>query len=71
MLPNSFKLVLDLLLLLYIVRHRIEGASLDRAESLGFLTLSDRKQMTFFATFSIFDATVSIFSLAQKAQKLV
>ena len=63
-LPNSFGLVFDLLVL-YSVRHRIDEASLDRAaESLGVLALSDRSLIEFFATLSIFDATVSIFSLA-------
>jgi len=67
-LPNSFGLVFDLLVL-YSVRHRIDEASLDRAESLGVLALSDRSLIEFFATFSIFDATGSIFSLATVAKR--
>ena len=66
---NSFQLVFDLLLL-YSVRHRIDEASLDRAaESLGVSTISDRSLIEFFATFSIFDATGSIFSLATVAKR--
>ena len=53
------------MLLLYNVRHRIDGASLNWAEALGFLTLSDRTLMATFATSSILDAKVSIFSLAK------
>lgn len=69
-LPKSSQPAFDLLLLCNL-RHRIDGASLDRAESLGFLTFSARTLMAFFATFSILDATVSIFSLAKKKHKLM
>jgi hypothetical protein len=65
-LPKSSQPAFDLLLLCNL-RHRIDGASLDRAESLGFLTFSARTLMAFFATFSILDATVSIFSLEKKS----
>lgn len=53
------------MLLLYNVKHRIDGASLNRAEASGFLTLSDRTLMTAFAISSILDAKVSIFCLAK------
>lgn len=64
-LPNSLQWVFNLLQL-YSVRHSIDAAPVDRAESSGFLALSDRTLITHCARSSILDATISIFSLGSE-----
>jgi hypothetical protein len=63
--PESFQNVFDVLQSHAVSSVESMGASLAKVEPVAFLRLPDRTLMILFATSSIFDATVSVFSLAK------